>query len=119
MSGPSPNKALEVMKALEKIDAPMMRSKKFIGFMVIEISWKILLAYAIYADMSSTVLMSMIAAAGTTETAFMGAQAWHDKHVKGAKANALNGSVTKALDIVEEPELEPDPTEEEDADEAA
>ena len=108
MAGSNPSKALEVMKALEKIDGPMFQSKKFIGFMVIELSWKLLLAYAIYADMSSTVLMSMIAAAGTTETAFMGAQAWHDKHVKGAKATALNGSVTKALDIVSEDEGEED-----------
>ena len=100
------DKALAVMDALQKIDAPMMQSKKFTGFLIIELSWKALIGYGIYAGMSDAVLLAMVAAAGTTETAFMGAQAWHDKHVKTAKATAMNGSVTKALDAMPESEGE-------------
>lgn len=93
----SENKTIAVMKALESVDKPMLQSKKFTGFLLIEISWKALIAYAIYTGMSDAVLLSMIAAAGTTETAFMGAQAWHDKHVKGAKMQAMNGSTHEAV----------------------
>jgi hypothetical protein len=91
------DKALRVMQELQKMDKGMLQSKKFVGFMLIEITWKVLIAYAIYADMSSTVLLAMVTASGTAETAFLGAQAWHDKHTKTAKMAALNGGVSAAV----------------------
>ena len=104
---PSPDKALEVMAALEKIDGPMGKSKKFVAFMLIQITWTAIIIYMIYSDMSDGVLMAAVGGASAAQNMFLGAQAWHDKHVKGAKAEALNGSVTKALDIIsEEPEDE-------------
>ena len=93
----SDKNALSVIKAFEGIDSSMFHSKKFTGFLLIEITWKLLLAHGIYAGMNDTVLLAMVAAAGTTETAFMGVMGWHDKHVKTAKATAMNGSVTKTL----------------------
>ncbi len=96
---PSPDKALEVMKALEKIDGPMMKSKKFVAFMTIQICGTAMMIYAIYTGQSDSVLMTIQSWLGAAQTAFLGVQGWHDKHVKGAKAAALNGSVTKALEV--------------------
>lgn len=85
------------LKLLEDVDKPMTKSKKFVGFLIIEFSWKALLFYAIYHGEGSATLMAMITAAGATETAFMGAQAWHDKHVKGEKLKAMNGSASATV----------------------
>jgi hypothetical protein len=101
---PSPDKALEVMAALEKIDGPMGKSKKFVAFMLIQVTWTAIIIYSIYEGLSDSVLMAQVGAASAAQNMFLGAQAWHDKHVKGAKAEALNGSVTKALDIISEDE---------------
>lgn len=100
MASPSPDKALAVMAALEKIDGPMGKSKKFVAFMFIQICWTVLTIYLIYSDAPDSVLMAAVGAASAAQNMFLGSQAWHDKHVKGAKAVALNGSVTKALDVV-------------------
>ena len=79
----------QVIKAIQGMDKGMLQSKKFVGFMVIETTWKALMAYGIYTGLDSSVLLAMTAAAGTAETAFLGAVAWHDKHVKSAKMAAL------------------------------
>jgi hypothetical protein len=97
---PSPDKALAVLTALEKIDGPMGKSKKFVAFMFIQAAWTVLLMYSVYEGMSDAVLMAEIGAASAAQNMFLGAQAWHDKHVKSAKATALNGSVTKAISVV-------------------
>lgn len=101
---PSPDKALEVMAALEKIDGPMGKSKKFVAFMLIQVTWTAIIIYSIYEGLSDAVVMAEVGASSAAQNMFLGAQAWHDKHVKGAKAEALNGSVTKALDIISEDE---------------
>lgn len=114
MSGPDPKKAIQVLTALEKIDGPMGKSKKFVAFMLIQITWTIIIIYSIYAGMSDAVLMAAVGGASAAQNMFLGAQAWHDKHVKGAKAEALNGSVTKALEAEELPTEDTEDVSEED-----
>ena len=105
---PNPLAAVQnVITALESVDKPMLRSKKFVGFMVIQVCWTALLFYGIYTDIADSVQLSMVAALGTAQAAFLGAQAWHDKHVKGAKMLAMNGSVTRAVSAVSEASHEP------------
>jgi len=90
-----------VMKALADMDKPMFKSKKFTGFLLIQSSWKLLMAYGLYMGLDATVLLAMVTAAGASETAFLGAQAWHDKHVKEAKMKAMNGNVHKTVAGIE------------------
>jgi hypothetical protein len=85
-----------VVAALKSLDKPMLKSKKFSGFLLIEATWKVLLAYGIYTGLDSSVLLAMVAAAGASETAFLGAQAWHDKHKNSDKLKAMNGSTVEA-----------------------
>lgn len=86
-----------VMKALADMDKPMLKSKKFTGFLLIQLSWKALMAYGLFVGLEASVLLAMVAAAGASETAFLSTQAWHDKHVKEAKMKAMNGSVHKTV----------------------
>ena len=86
-----------VMDVLQSIDKPMLQSKKFAAFMIIQMSWTALIAYAIYASMSDSVQLSMVAALGTAQNMFLSTQAYHDRHVKPAKLNAMNGSVSAAI----------------------
>lgn len=87
----------DILSLLSSVDKPMFQSKKFTGFLLIQITWKALIAYGLYIGLDTSVLMSMVGAAAATETAFMGAQAWHDTSVKTAKMSALNGSVMSSL----------------------
>jgi len=49
------------------------------------------------------VLLAMVAAAGASETAFLGAQAWHDKHKNSDKMRAMNGSAVEAAGELAQP----------------
>lgn len=63
----------------------MWQSKKFVSFHVIEWTWKALIAYGIYIGLDSTVLLGMVGASGTAETAYLGATAWQDRGVRTAQ----------------------------------
>ena len=87
-----PDKTPPMAKVLQALNKPMLKSKKFVGFQIIEWSWKILLAYGIYSGMDSAVLLAMVTAAGTAETAFLGSLAWHDKNIKSASIRAAGAA---------------------------
>lgn len=101
---PAPNSSAALL-ALDRLNSGF-GSKKFVQFMVVEVSWKIILAYSIYWGVSDSVLLAMVAAAGTAETAGHGMQAWHDKHVNTAKAMTLNGLPTSTVAQEEEKPLD-------------
>jgi hypothetical protein len=98
------DKALQVMKGLQEMDKGMLQSKKFVGFMTIQICGTALMFYGIYSGQSDAVLMMIQGSLGAAQTAFLGAQAWHDKHTKTAKMAALNGGVTASLETAAEGE---------------
>jgi hypothetical protein len=85
-------KAMAIMKVLQGMDKSMFSSKKFMGLMFFEVSWKLLIAYGIYVGLDSNVLLAMVAAAGSVEGVGNWVQGSHDKAVKTAKLKALNGS---------------------------
>lgn len=85
-------KAMAIMEVVQTMDKSMWSSKKFASLMFFEVSWKLLLAYGIYVDLDSSVLLAMVTAAGAVEGIGNYVQGDHDKAVKTAKLNALNGS---------------------------
>ncbi len=85
--------AQNTMRVLEQVDRPLIKSKKFVFAMCAQLTWKALIGYGIVMAVSDTVLLAMIAAAGSVETAGMAVQAWHDRYIKSETLKALNGSV--------------------------
>ena len=91
------DRALKVMEGFKSVDSSMFQSKKFAAFMTIQVCWTVVHFYSIYADVSDTVLLAQVAALGAAQTTFLGIQGWHDKHVKTAKVQAMNGGVTASV----------------------
>lgn len=79
----------QFQSAVDTVDRPMQQSKKFIGYLVAQVSWKLLLFYAVWQDLDSSVLLAMVTAAGAGESLFLGSQAWHDRYVKAEKIKAV------------------------------
>ena len=94
-------KAMAIMKVLQGMEKGMFASKKFVGLMFFEVSWKVLIAYGIYVSLDSNVLLAMVAAAGSVEGIGNWVQGNHDKAVKVAKLQALNGA--SAVEVPDEP----------------
>jgi len=59
-------------------------SKKFIAFLIGEITWKAIIAYMVYADVGMVPILSTILIAGFVEVGFILGQASLDKFVRGA-----------------------------------
>jgi hypothetical protein len=81
------------------IDKTPLRSKKFIAYLLAEISWKIILVIALLVmkDQISSVnvggwwfLFTIVIVVGFVEVGFIGGQAWLDKYVRVAQI-ASNG----------------------------
>lgn len=87
--------------ALASVDKSMLESKKFVAFMVIQACWTALLFYTIYAEVSDSVLLSMVAALGAAQTTFMGATAWQDTSIRTEKMKAL-GNRSVAAEVAPE-----------------
>ena len=61
-----------------------LQSKKFIAFLLADISWTLLLAYTIYRDEPQTLTLAMVLVKGFVEAGYIGGQAWLDRYVKVA-----------------------------------
>lgn len=71
-----------------------LQSKKFVAFIIAEISWKIVLVAALYVFRKelSTVgmgawwfMLSIVVTAGFVEIGYIGGQAWLDRYVRVAE----------------------------------
>lgn len=71
---------------------PPLSSKKWLAFLISEITWKGLLAYGIFQGLDAATLMMMVGAAGAVEGAYLGFQAYQDKAVKTAAMQVPAGS---------------------------
>jgi uncharacterized membrane protein YciS (DUF1049 family) len=61
-----------------------LQSKKFIAFLLADISWSVLLAYSIYRGETQTVTLAMVLVKGFVEAGYIGGQAWLDRYVRVA-----------------------------------
>lgn len=90
-----------------------LASKKFIAYLIAELTWKVILGIAVWqVDLSATAfprwwLLGIIVTAGFVEIGFIGGQAWLDKYVRVAHVMASAG---KKGDDPEEPEATPGST---------
>lgn len=71
-----------------------LQSRKFLAYLVAEISWKIVLAVALFVfhkdfetvgQMAWWFMISIVVTAGFTEIGYIGGQAWLDRYVKVAE----------------------------------
>ena len=61
-----------------------LQSKKFIAFLLADMSWTVLLAYTIYRGETQAVTLAMVLVKGFVEAGYIGGQAWLDRYVKVA-----------------------------------
>jgi len=81
------------MPAPSELEKSPLASKKFIAYLLAELSWKIILAVALYtfkeqlSDASAWgwwFMITTVLIAGFVEIGFIGGQAWLDKYVRVA-----------------------------------
>lgn len=74
-----------------------LQSRKFVAYLVAEITWKILAILVLFWGRDSipqqvwVILMSVIIVAGFIEAVYIGGQAALDKYIQVAKIASLNG----------------------------
>lgn len=84
-----------------------LQSKKFIAFLLADITWTVLLAYTIYRDEPQTLTLAMVLVKGFVEAGYIGGQAWLDRYVKVA---AITTDPLKAAAAQKNQTAEPRPT---------
>ena len=104
-------------------EKPPTSSRKFVGFILADIGWSILLGYGIAhsgdnALFSNSVLFTMVLVKGFLETVYIGSQAAVDKFVRVAEIAAAHkqGSSIPETVLSTEPTvtIEPDPEKDKD-----
>ena len=71
---------MDLQKFIEK--SPL-QSKKFLGFLMSNLMWWVLIGLAIWHDSSFAVQMTIIIVAGFIQTVYIGGQAAVDAYVRG------------------------------------
>lgn len=84
-----------------------MSSKKFVAFLISEVTWKLLLGYAMFIGVKEgkieldlfTVLLCIIAVAGFVEVGYMLGQASLDKYLKLAQIAKESGASIRTKEM--------------------
>jgi hypothetical protein len=86
------------MGLLEDIDKSPLRSKKFIAYLLAELTWKIIILVTLFLGLNEGVsgdagrwwfVFTVVTVAGFIEVGYIGGQAWLDKYVRVAKITSL------------------------------
>ena len=65
-----------------------LQSKKFIGFVMAELTWKVAILVSLILGYSVTTVLGMVLVAGFLEVAYIGSQAMLDRYVRVAEIAA-------------------------------
>jgi hypothetical protein len=68
-----------------------LTSKKFLAYLLAEVTWKLLIGYLAYQNVRTATLIVAVVVAGFLEAAYIGSQAILDRYIRLAEIAASRG----------------------------